>query len=108
MLNFISSETVMVVSFVCKNMPNLFKYIVKCSTPSEKKVLPEPSTTMLAPEQIEAARKHPSTIALQALNTVAAIQNAINTTNAKIEELVKQRTIIENALVTLLSLDNQG
>jgi len=89
-------------------MPNLFKYIIKYSTPFGKQTISPSLPTTLSPQQIEEARMHPNTIILHALNALAIIQNAINTTNGKIDELIKQRDIIENTMITLLSLENQG
>lgn len=100
MQNFISTDTIMLISLLCKKMPNLFNSIVQCSSATNK---PNKNSTALSARQIKEARLHSNTIVLQALTTAALIQNALDTTNHKIEELLKQRTTIEKTLIDLLA-----
>lgn len=107
MQNFISTETIMLISMLSKKMPNLLKYINEYANPkSAKNMAPNPTTT-LSPKQILEARHHPNGIILQTLGAILVIQNALNFANSKIEDLIKQRTKLENTLVTLLAI-NKG
>ena len=105
MQDFISTETVILVTFLCRNMPNLYRYIVQFSTPSKKRSSTKTSTQKLSAKQIREARMHSNTIIQQALNAIATIQSTINTVDNKINKLVKQRSLIENTLLALLSMN---
>jgi len=98
----------MLLSLLDKKVPNLLKYIVQYSTAQSGKNIAQKPTKILSSRQIQEACRHPNTVILQAINAVIAIQNALNATDAKIKELIKQRSTIENTLVSLLSINNQG
>jgi len=95
MQNFISTNTIMIISLLCKKMPNLLNSIIQSSTVTKKPTL--------SARQIKEARLHPNTIVLQALTTAAIIQSALDSTNRKTEELSKQHAAIEKTLVDLIS-----
>lgn len=107
MPNFISTQTVMLISFLGKKMPNLLKYIVQYSTPQTVKDVPQKSTKVLSSQQIQEACQHPNAIIAQTLNVVVAVQSALNATETKIKELMKQRSTIESTLVSLLEFNNK-
>jgi hypothetical protein len=107
MQNFISTETVVLLSLLGKKMPNLFKYIIQYSTPQSAKKVELKLTKSVSAQQIQEARKHPSGLISQTLVTVTTIQNLLNVTSKKIQELLEQRSAIENTLITLLSINNK-
>lgn len=104
----ISTETVILITLLCKKMPNLFKYIVQYSVPKKQQQEISTSSHKLSAKQISDARNHSSTIIRQTLNTIANIQKAINTVDNKINNLLEQRSVVENTLLTILSTKNQG
>ena len=103
MRNQISTEEIILINFLCKNMPNLFKYIVQYSKPYTKKSTKIPPSKKLTAKQIYNASMHSSTTVKKALKTAAGVQKAINTVDAKIHTLIEQRKTIENSLLKLLS-----
>ncbi|EKD45892.1 MAG: hypothetical protein ACD_69C00089G0002 [uncultured bacterium] len=106
MQNFISTETITLLSTLYKIMPNLFGHIIQYSTTLGKKSSSS-STTAPSRQQIQEARLHPSTIISQALIAITAIQKALNITNNRLGELTKQRQALEKELTALLSADDQ-
>jgi hypothetical protein len=107
MPNFISTQTVMLISFLGKKMPNLLKYIVQYSTTQTGKDVPPKPTKVLSSQQIQEACQHPNAIIAQTLNTVVAIQGTLNAVETKVKELAKQRSMIESTLVSLLEFNNK-
>ena len=67
--NFISTQTAILLSFLLKNMPNLFRHIIECSTEfNVKNSLPKDlSVTILSAKQIQEARIYSNNIVLNAL-----------------------------------------
>ena len=107
MVNFISTEMVILLSLIGKKTPNLLQSIIQHSTSSNKKITPPLPVTLLSSQQIQEAREHPNTIIIQALRTIAIIQDAANNVATKLNELTRQREIIEHALNLSLQTNNQ-
>ena len=104
MAEFLSTEAVTLISFLCRKMPGLLKYILQFSTAVGKKEQSSP-IPLLSAQQIQEARKHPSTIIQQALKTVAVAQGALNSSATKLNTLTQQRNNIETTLTKLLALN---
>jgi len=102
--NFVSTETMMTISLLCKRMPNLLKYIIQYSKPTTKKDVPALPVTVLSPQQIQEARSYPNTIIKEVLATAAIIQHVLNSANNKRKKIIEQRHILEEALIALLSI----
>lgn len=107
MLNLISTEIALVLTFLCKKMPNLFKYIIQYSTPREKNSTSAPYPYVLSTQQIQAATLHPNTVIMHALSTILTIQIALNTANDKAKEIAEQRAILEKAIASLPSAQQE-
>jgi hypothetical protein len=103
MPEFISTESVILISIWCRKMPELFKCIQQYSTASKKEAASTP-IALLSAQQIQEARQHPSNFIRQALKTTAIIQIALNTSLVKLDALAKQRKRIESDLVALSTL----
>ncbi len=109
MQGFISTETIVLLSLLGKKMPNLVKYILEYSTPkTAKSAIAINRSKMLSAKQIQEAARHPSDIIESTLRAISAVQTALSATNAKIEELTKQRAAIEKTLITLLSINEKA
>ncbi|MDR1057212.1 MAG: hypothetical protein LBL17_01365 [Coxiellaceae bacterium] len=108
MQDFISTDTTILITLLCKNIPNLYHYITAYSTSGRKGKKHTQQVPILSAQQIYEARMHASTVVRQVLNSIATIQGAINTVDNKIDKLVKQRKLIESTLLALLSMTNQG
>jgi hypothetical protein len=107
MEDFISTEAVILISILCRKMPELLKYILQYSTPVKKNNKPSP-IPLLSSQQIQEARLHSSAIIQQALKTIAAIQGTLNAAGSKLDSIAKQRSIIESILIKLHALNSKG
>lgn len=110
MENFISTQTAILLSFLLKKMPNLFRHILECSKefnvnhPVSENIL----AAILTTQQIQEARMHPNTIVLNSLDTLSAVQSALISTDKKLENLLHQRNKIENILVKLITISKEN
>jgi len=109
MQGFISTDTVILVTLLCKNMPNLLYYIVhdSASKKQKKELALTAAPKKLSAKQIYEASMHSNSIIRQALSAIAKIQSAINTVEHKIDNMVEQRALIENTLLKILSTTSE-
>lgn len=97
MTEFVSTEAVNLLSFICQSMPNLRQSILEQST-----ALPKKEASTLTPTfnsaQIQEAREHPTEYVKQAISAVASIQRAIFTATALLDQHLEQREKLDKAL----------
>jgi hypothetical protein len=110
MTESLSTESAILVSIIGKKTPSLIRYILQCSSDGNKKPGVElfgttetKSVLFLSAVQLQEAREHQSKVVTQALRRIAIIQDALNFTKHKLNELTKQKKIIESELGRLIS-----
>ena len=99
--NAITTETLILLSFLMPKMPNLQKYIRQYSSAENKE------GAKISPRLIKEARAHPNPMIVYALTTTAFIQSTLDTANHKIQELQEERNTIEKTLSSLISSDKK-
>ena len=104
---FISTETAILISILCRKLQELSKYILQYSTAAEKTNESSP-IPLLSPQQIQEARLHPSAIIKQALKTIAITQSTLNAADTKLKAIAKQRETIESIIKKLRALSQKG
>lgn len=103
MTEFISSEAATLLSLICKDMPNLLKYIIQFAV-TKPPTQPQGQLQIapLSPKVIQEAREHSSQFLREAIASVAIIQSSLNTASTRLDNIQKQRMRIEKIISTLL------
>lgn len=96
-INFISTTSIILLSTLRKRAPNLINGIIQCSSTISNLAKKTPAPTLaLSSKQIQEACEHPSMIVKQTLGSIVILQDALNYTKNRANELAKQHQTIED------------
>lgn len=100
MEQIISTETLILVTFLCGKMPNLLKYLKRDSFAEDTNET-DIKKTRVSVQEIQKAKQHPSDIIHQTLATAAVVQKALDATEYKIQDLLEKKEGLEESAKSL-------